>query len=154
MDPIESRLHDLGYHFQTIRRARPFLPVKITGDLAFLSGHGPADENGQLVAVGQVGGAVSIEQGYEAARRTAVNCLGTLKEALGSLERVEEVIKVLAFVNSAPGFYRQPEVANGFTDLLKEVLGDSGAHARSAVGTSSLPNNQPIEVEMIARIRP
>jgi enamine deaminase RidA (YjgF/YER057c/UK114 family) len=153
MDAIERKLRDLGYRFQEPVPPRPFDRVKIVGDLAFLSGHGPTDEGGKLVAVGRVGSDVSVEEGYEAARRVAVNCLGTLKTALGDLGRIEEVVKVLAFVNSAPEFHRQPEVVNGFTDLLVEVLGEKGRHARSAVGTSNLPGNQSVEVEMIVRVR-
>ena len=129
------------------------MQAKVVGDLAFLSGHGPHDEHGKLVAVGRVGSDVTIEEGYKAAQRVAINCLGTLKTTLGDLTRIEEVVKVLGFVNSAPDFHRQPEVLNGFTELLLEVLGEKGNHARSAIGTSNLPNNQSVEVEMIVRIR-
>lgn len=153
MDRFTSRLRDLGYGFTESRPKRPFDYVKLVGDLAYISGHGPLDADGRLVAVGPVPSAVSIEEAYEAGRWTAANCLGTLKAALGSLERVEEIVKVLVFVYSDPGFHQQPLVANGFTDLLVDVFGERGRHARSAIGVSSLPNGQSVEVEMIARVR-
>lgn len=153
MDSIEQRLEKLGYRFEANPPARAFERVKIVGDIAYVSGHGPTDENGDLVAVGRVGSDVTLEVAREAARRVAVNCLGSLKEALGSLDRIAEIIKVLAFVNSAPQFHQQPEVVNGFTDLMIELLGDRGRHARSSIGTSNLPANQPVEIEMIVRVR-
>lgn len=153
MDGIEARLQELGYRFEVNPPERPFQRVKIVGDLAYVSGHGPTDEYGKLVAVGRVGSDVTLEQAQEAARRVAVNCLGSLKEALGNLERIEEIVKVLAFVNSAPDFHRQPEVVNGFTYLMIELLGERGRHARSSIGTSNLPANQPVEIEMIVRVR-
>jgi enamine deaminase RidA (YjgF/YER057c/UK114 family) len=152
IDRYAQRVVDLGYTFAHAVTARPYDRVKIVGDMAYVSGHGPTDEHGQLTAVGQVPTDLRIEDAYQAARLVAVNCLGSLKIALGSLERVEEVVKVLGFVNSAPGFGQQPLVINGFTDLLVEVFGERGRHARSAVGTNSLPNNQTVEVEMIVRI--
>lgn len=153
MSDIEQRLQGLGYAFRKERPQRLFVDAKQVGDLVFLSGHGPEDEDGRLRWIGKVGRDVTIEQGHEAARRVAVNCLGSLEEHLGDLERIEEVVKVLGFVNCVPEFHRQPEVMNGFTELLLEVLGERGRHARSAVGTNSLPNDQPVEVEMIVRVR-
>lgn len=153
MDEIETKLRAMGYGFQEVVPPRPFRRVKVVGDLAYVSGHGPTDEQGTLLSVGRLGRDVTVEEGYEAARRVAVNCLGSLKQELGDLGRVEEIVKVLAFVNSAPDFHRQPEVVNGFTDLLIELFGERGRHVRSAVGTSNLPNNQSVEVEMLVRIR-
>lgn len=153
MDRIEARLHELGYRFWPTLPERPFDHVKVVNDLAYVSGQGPVDEAGRLIAVGRVGADVTVDVAYQGARRTAVNCLGVLKQALGDLERIEEVVKVLVFVNSDKDFHGQPLVANGFTDLLVEVLGARGRHARSAIGTSNLPNNQSIEAEMIVRVR-
>jgi enamine deaminase RidA (YjgF/YER057c/UK114 family) len=153
MDRYEDRVRSLGYRFAMEAPPRPFDRVKVVSDIAYVSGHGPTDPEGRLTAVGRVPTDVSMEDAYQAARLVAVNCLASLKGALGSLERVEEVIKVLAFVNSAPDFHQQPRVANGFTDLLLEVFGERGRHARSAIGTSNLPNNQVVEVEMIVRVR-
>jgi enamine deaminase RidA (YjgF/YER057c/UK114 family) len=97
---------------------------------------------------------VSLEEAYEAARLCALNCLGALKATLGNLERIEEIVKVLGFINSAPDFHRQPEVLHGFSDFMIELFGEErGGHARSAIGTSNLPRNQPVEVEMIARVK-
>lgn len=154
MTRIEQRLQDLGVVFRKDPPQRRFVAAKQAGDLVFLSGHGPEDADGRLPWVGKVGRDVAVEEGYQAARRVAVNCLGTLKDHLGDLERIEEVVKVLGFVNSAPDFHRQPEVMHGFTDLLLEVLDERGRHARSAIGTNTLPNDQPVEVEMVVRVRP
>ncbi|MDZ7799657.1 MAG: RidA family protein [Trueperaceae bacterium] len=153
MPTIEDKLHERGLAFRRERPQRRFVDAKQAGDLVYLSGHGPEDEHGHLPWVGKVGREVTIEEGYQAARRVAVNCLGSLKVHLGELERIDEVIKVLGFVNSAPDFHRQPEVMHGFTDLLLEVLGERGRHARSAIGTNTLPNDQPVEVEMIVKVR-
>lgn len=153
MSEIEEKLRALGLAFRKERPRRRFVDAKQVGELVFLSGHGPEDEDGHLPWVGKVDREVSVEEGYRAARRVAVNCLGSLKEHLGDLERIEEVVKVLGFVNSTPDFHRQPEVMHGFTDLLLEVIGERGRHARSAIGTNTLPNDQPVEVEMIVRVR-
>ena len=152
MDRFEARVRELGYTFRSDLPERPFDYVKIVGEIAYVSGHGPTDEKGKLQAVGRVPSDVTIDDAHEAARLVAVNCLGSLKQALGTLERIQEVVKVLVFVNSDLDFHQQPLVANGFTGLLVEVLGERGRHARSAVGASSLPNNQTVEVEMIVRI--
>lgn len=153
MGPIERKLRELGHAFRDRLPARSIESCKIVGELAYLSGHGPHESGGTLTYVGKVGQELSIEQGYTAAARVAVNCLGTLKETLGDLERIEEIVKVLGFVHCSPDFTRQPEVMNGFTELLLDVLGSKGKHARSAIGTSSLPNGQAVEVEMIVRVR-
>lgn len=152
MSTIDERIRALGLVFRRDRPERKFVDAKQVGDLVYLSGHGPEDEHGALPWVGRVGHDVSIEEGYRAARQVAINCLGTLKVHLGELERIEEVVKVLGFVNSAPEFHDQPEVMHGFTDLLLDALGERGRHARSAIGTSNLPRNQPVEVEMIVRV--
>lgn len=152
MDTIESRLNKLGLRLPK-GLSRPRIEMgKVMGDTLYLSGHGPHDENGQLPWVGRVGQEVNVEEAYLAARQVALNCLGTLKQILTDLERVSQIIKVTGYVNSAPDFYRQPEVMNGFSDLLIELYGVKGKHARSAIGTSVLPHNQPVEVEMIVQI--
>ena len=118
-------------------------------NLLFLSGHGPAPGT----PAGKVGKELTIEQGYQAARATGLNLLATTKATLGSLDRVKRVVKVLGMVNSAPGFAEQPKVINGFSDLMVEVFGDLiGKHARSAVGMAELPNNIPVEIEMILEV--
>jgi enamine deaminase RidA (YjgF/YER057c/UK114 family) len=119
------------------------------GNLLFLAGHGPTRGS----AAGKVGKELTVEQGYEAARQTGLNLLATTKAALGSLNNVKRVVKVLGMVNSAPGFVEQPRVINGFSDLMVEVFGEAvGKHARSAVGMAELPNNIPVEIEMILEV--
>ena len=119
------------------------------GNLLFLSGHGPTAG----VAAGKVGKELTLEQGYQAARATGLNLLATVRAALGSLDKVKRVVKVLGMVNSAPGFVEHPRVINGFSDLMVEVFGAAiGKHARSAVGMAELPNNIPVEIEMILEV--
>lgn len=154
MHPIEAKLTALGYPFLKEAPKRPFERVQIVDNMAYISGHGPTDEHGTLLFSGRVGRDLTLEQGYEAARRVVAASLGSLSAALhGDLDRIEQVVKVLAFVNSAPDFHAQPLVVNGFTELLLEVLGERGRHARSAIGTSNLPNNMAVEVEMIVKLR-
>jgi enamine deaminase RidA (YjgF/YER057c/UK114 family) len=126
-----------------------FVNAVQTGKLLFLSGNtaGPA-----WVGKGKLGKDLTVEQGREAARQAGLIMLAKIRTALGSLDRVKRVVKVLAMVNSAEGFGDQPLVANGFSDLMVEVFGDSGKHARSAVGMAGLPGNSPIEVEMIVEV--
>jgi enamine deaminase RidA (YjgF/YER057c/UK114 family) len=122
-----------------------------TGNLLFLSGHGP-DTRGGFQFRGRLGDDFTVEEGYRAARACGVNLLATIRAELGSLSRVARVVKVLGFVNSSPDFFSQPQVINGCSDLLVEVFGESGRHARSAIGTSCLPLNLPVEVEMIVEV--
>ena len=127
----------------------PFQFVRLTGNRALISGHGPQNPDGSLAGpFGKVGRDVSFEQGYTAARLTALSMLGSLQRALGELDRVRAWGRVLGMVNSAPGFNRQPGVINGFSDLILELFGpDIGAHARSAVGLAELPFDLPVEIE-------
>jgi enamine deaminase RidA (YjgF/YER057c/UK114 family) len=127
----------------------PFPWVRVAGRRALISGHAPTDADGAIAAPwGKVGGDVSLEQGYEAARLTGLAILGSLKRELGDLDRIARWVRIFGMVNSAPGFHRQPAVINGFTDLILEVFGqDRGAHARSAVGMAELPFGIPVEIE-------
>ena len=156
-DRIEQRLNEMGYRLSKYRLStmkKQVRPAKIVGNLVFVSGRGCSDEEGKLPYKGRVGSEVSLEDAYKAARLSAVNCLGALKATLGNLEHIDEIVKVLGFINSAPDFHRQPEVLHGFSDLMMELFGEEkGGHARSAIGTSNLPKNQPVEVEMIVRIK-
>jgi enamine deaminase RidA (YjgF/YER057c/UK114 family) len=122
-----------------------------TGNLIFLAGKGPKRADGTEIT-GKLGVDVSIEQGYEGARLTAINQLAVLKEMLGDLKRVKRIVKVLGMVNSDPSFIDQPKVINGFSDLMVEVFGERGKHARSAVGMASLPRGQAVEIEMIVEV--
>ena len=122
-----------------------------TGNLLFLSGSGPKKSNGEYI-VGKVGKDLSVEEGYQAARITGINHLATLKSELGNLNKVKRIVKVLGMVNSSPDFTDQPKVINGFSDLMVEVFGERGKHARSAVGMASLPIGIAVEIELIVEV--
>ncbi|MGE8199386.1 RidA family protein [Variovorax sp. 2RAF20] len=127
----------------------PFQFVRIVGRRALISGHGPLNADGTIAApLGKLGRELNVEQGYAAARLTALAMLGSLQRALGDLDRITAWTRVFGMVASAPGFDRQPAVINGFSDLILELFGpDVGAHARSAVGMAELPFNIPVEIE-------
>lgn len=127
----------------------PFTVVRVRGNRAFISGHGPQNPDGSLAGpFGKVGEDLSVEEGYRAAYLTGLSILGSLKRVLGDLGRVTAWLKVLGMVNAAPGFTQLPQVINGFSDLILDVYGsERGAHARSAVGLAELPFNLPVEIE-------
>lgn len=151
----EQRLKDLGLVLPgKINTKRAIVPCLEDAGLLYVSGHGPEDHDGNLLYRGRVGAEVSVEDGYAAARATAIQLLRSVRAHLGSLDRVERVIKVLGLVNSADDFHDQPKVINGCSDLLVDIFGDAGRHVRSAMGTSNLPMNQPVEIEMLLRVRP
>ncbi len=128
-----------------------YVPAVITGTLLFVSGHGPA--RGDTVKTpGKLGRELTVEEGYHAARSSGLNCLATVKATVGSLDRVKRVVKLLGMVNCTEDFKDTPKVINGCSDLLVEVFGEAGKHARSAVGMQSLPNDMPVEIEMILEI--
>jgi enamine deaminase RidA (YjgF/YER057c/UK114 family) len=117
----------------------------------YVSGHGPVHPDGRRDQ-GKAGTELSVDQAKASARLTGLNLLATLRAELGSLDRVSKVVKVLGMVNSGPGFDRQPEVMDGFSDLMVEVFGEAGRHARSAVGMAELPFGIPVEIEMIVEV--
>jgi len=152
-DP-EQRLQDLGIELPT-----PPAPVANyvrsvrTGNLVFLAGHGPLLPEGGYMS-GKIPQDLTIEQGYEAARLTGIALLASLKENIGDLNKVNRIVKVTGMVNTTPDFTEQPQVINGFSDLMVEVFGeDRGKHARAAVGMASLPINIPVEIEMVVEVR-
>ena len=156
MGRIEDRLAELGLTLPAPLTAPPgvrlpFELVRIHGDLAYISGHGPFDGDRQLFK-GSVGGEVSVEQGYEAARATGLSILASLQRELGELDRVTGWIKALGFVKCAEGFDVTPAAINGFSDLILALWGDAGRHARSAIGAGELPFGMPVEVEAIATL--
>lgn len=122
------------------------------GNLLFVSGHGPLRTDGKASARGKLGRDLSVEQGYQVAREVGLNLLATTRASLGSLDKVKRVVKVLGMVNSAEGFAEQPKVINGFSDLMVEIFGEAGKHARSAVGMAGLPMGIPVEIEMILEV--
>lgn len=149
--PIEARLKELGITLpEPAAAAGNYLPVVEEGGWIYVSGQLPL-RDGQLTCTGYVGQDVTIEDAYQAARLCAINGLGLIKQAAGSLDRVR-IVRVGGFVASAPGFTAQPKVINGASDLLVEVLGDRGRHARAAVGVAELPLGAAVEVEFTARI--
>lgn len=121
------------------------------GNLIFLAGKGPRRADGTEIT-GKLGQDVSIEEGYEGARLTAINQLAVLKDMLGDLRKVKRIVKVLGMVNSDPNFVDQPKVINGFSDLMVEVFGERGRHARAAVGMASLPRGQAVEIELVVEV--
>lgn len=160
MAKVEERLAALGLILPEPLKAPPgvLLPfqfVRVTSTRAFVSGHGPTNTDGSLAApLGKVGREVTPEQGYVSARLTGLAILGSLKRALGELDRIVAWNRVFGMVNSAPGFNRQPGVINGFSDLILEVFGPSiGAHSRSAVGMAELPFDIPVEIEGEVELR-
>ena len=156
MGAIEDRLGELGLVLPAPPAAPagvrlPFALVRVHGDLGYVSGHGPLDGE-ELLATGRVGAELSVEEAYDAARATGLSMLASLKQELGDLDRVAGWLKLLGFVNCADGFNATPAVINGFSDLILEVWGDAGRHARSAIGAGELPFGMPVEVEAVVAL--
>jgi len=150
---VDVRLRDLGLTLPEVARPQfNYLPVVAWGDIAYVSGQLPRVD-AQLLVTGRVGETVTLEQAREAARVCVLHALAVLRHALGSLDRIERVLKVTGFVSSAPDFVDQPKVLDAASDLLVEVFGEAGRHARSAVGVASLPRNSPVEIELVVVLR-
>jgi enamine deaminase RidA (YjgF/YER057c/UK114 family) len=148
----EDRLRELGIELPPPPQSvASYIPVSITGNLAYVSGQVPMAE-GKLLWTGRLGENLDVAAGAEAARRCALQALSALRAHLGSLDRIRRIVRLGVFVVSAPGFTDQSKVGNGASDLLAEVLGDAGRHARTAVGVPELPLGAPVEVEMLAEI--
>lgn len=148
----EEKLIELGIELPTA--AQPvanYVNIVQTGNLLFLAGKGPSLPEGGYIT-GKLGRDLTIEEGYEAARLTGINQLAVLRDFLGSLNKVKRVVKVLGMVNATDDFTKHPEVINGFSDLMVELFGSKGKHARAAVGMASLPRNIAVEIEMIVEI--
>jgi hypothetical protein len=157
---VEARLETLGLVLPAALKMPagvrlPFAFVRVHGDRAYVAGHGPQADDGTLAGpLGKVGGAVSLEQAYEAARQTGLAMLGSLQRELGDLDRITAWLRVFGMVNGAPGFNQTPAVINGFSDLILDVFGpEVGAHTRSAVGMAELPFDIPVEIEAEVAIR-
>jgi enamine deaminase RidA (YjgF/YER057c/UK114 family) len=150
-DP-EAKLKQLGLTLPAPGRpVANYVTAVRTGNLVFLAGHGPAQPWGRT-ATGKVGRDLTTSEGAAAARDVGLNLLASLKAEIGDLRRVKRIVKVLGMVNSAPGFGEQPEVMNGFSDLMVSVFGDRGRHARSAVGMAELPRGLSVEIEMVVEV--
>ncbi len=152
-DGIEQKLAALGFKLPSVPQpAANYIGSVRVGKLLFVGGNvGRID--GQLKYAGKVGDTVTLEQAYEMARHCALNHLAIIKAALGSLERVKRIVKVTGYVNAAPGFQDMPKVVNGESDLLVQLWGERGQHARAAVGVASLSREAPVETEMIVEVR-
>ena len=147
---IEAKIQEMGLVLPDPMPVQlPFPWVRVHGNRAYVSGHAPQNPDGSLAdPLGKVGADVTVEQAAKQARRVGLSILGSLKRELGDLNRVSAWLRAFGMVNSAPGFNRQPEVINGFTDLIHEIWGPGrGAHSRSAVGMAELPFNIPVEIE-------
>ena len=144
----EKKVKELGLDLgKVVPPVANYVNAVRTGNLLYLAGKGPGAVKGKL------GREFSVEQGYQHARAVGLNLLAVMRDELGSLDKVKRVVKVLGMVNSAEGFQEQPKVINGFSDLMVEVFGEAiGKHARSAVGMAALPNNIPVEIEMILEV--
>lgn len=154
MSRSEGRLAELGYRLAPV--APPplgrYVRVVSTGNLVYTAGHGPFDAEGKTAVRGQVGGALTLEQGRDAARLCIVACLSSLRAEIGDLDRVRRVVKMLAFVNCAPGFNATSAVIDGASELLEHVFEERGVHARAAIGTSVLPGDIPVEIEIVVEV--
>jgi enamine deaminase RidA (YjgF/YER057c/UK114 family) len=157
---IEEKILQLGLILPELQRLPlginlPILLVRVHGNRAYISGHVPLNPDGSIAQpLGKVGSDLTLEEGYHAAQLTALSILSNLKRELGELDRVIAWLKVFGMVNSAPGFIQQPQVINGFSDLILKLYGpEKGSHARSAVGMAELPNGVPVEIEAEVEIR-
>ena len=154
MSAVEQRLADLGLSVPEVAKpVAAYVPAVVAGDLVFTSGQLPM-KNGELMHTGKVGGEVGHEEATSCAQQCALNAIAAVKSMIGDLDRVAQVVKVVVFVASTPDFTGQPQVANGASELLGNVFGDAGVHARSAVGVPVLPLDSPVEVEIVVRVAP
>ena len=150
----EARLKELGITLPSVPApVANYLPYRIAGNLLFLAGQGPRTADGKFLS-GKVGAEVSVDEAYKRARQVGLQLLSAARTALGSLDRVDTVVKMLCMVNAVPDFKDHPKVANGMSDLFVEVFGENGKHARSAVGMGSLPNQISVEIEGIVAVKP
>lgn len=146
---VEQRIKDLGFELPAAPTpAGSYIPAKISGNLVFTAGQLPLVD-GVLMETGKLGKDIEVDRGYELAQRCALNALAAIKGVIGDLDRITDVVKVVGFVASTPDFTMQPKVINGASELLQQILGDKGVHARSAVGVPVLPLDSPVEVELI-----
>jgi len=148
MNTVEQQILKSG------RKRRGNIVLRRCGDLLFIGGHGPEDEvTGDPFYTGRLGDELTTEDGYKAARICGEILLSAMQEYLGDLDKVDHLVKAFGLVSSTPDFYEQPAVMDGFSDLMVQVLGDRGLHARSAMGTSNLPGNIPVEIELIVKMK-
>jgi enamine deaminase RidA (YjgF/YER057c/UK114 family) len=149
----EARLKELGIVLPSLGTpVANYLPYRLVGNILYLAGQGPRDERGKQLT-GKLGKDISVEEGYRRARLVGLGLLAAMRDALGSLDRVDYIVKLLGMVNAVPDFNDSPKVINGCSDLFVEVFGDAGRHARSAVGNVMLPNQISVEIEGIVAVK-
>jgi enamine deaminase RidA (YjgF/YER057c/UK114 family) len=149
----EARLKELGIALPPLPKpVANYLPYRLAGNILYLAGQGPRDANGAHLT-GKLGADISIEEGYRRARLVGLGLLAAMRDALGSLDRVDFIVKLLGMVNAVPDFNDSPKVVNGCSDLFVEIFGEAGRHARSAVGNVMLPNQISVEIEGIVAVK-
>ena len=150
----EARLKGLGIVLPSLGTpVANYLPYRLAGNILYLAGQGPRDESGKQLT-GKLGKDISVEEGYRRARLVGLGLLAAMRDALGSLDRVDYIVKLSGMVNAVPDFNDSPKVINGCSDLFVEVFGDAGRHARSAVGNVMLPNQISVEIEGLVAVKP
>ena len=150
---IEEKIKELGIELpETPAPIAEYIPAKRVNDLVYVSGQGPIKE-GEFIYIGKVGGSVNLDEAYQCAQQCCLNALAAVKSVIGSLDEVEEIVKLRGFVNSKDDFLEQPKVINGASELLVKIFGEKGRHARAALGTSVLPDDIPVELEMIVKVK-
>jgi enamine deaminase RidA (YjgF/YER057c/UK114 family) len=150
---VEAKMKELGFTLpETVKPLAAYIPAVRTGDYIYTSGQVPFAD-GELKYSGKIGYDLSIQEGQKAAELCALNALSAIKSELGDLNKIDRIVKVTVFVNSADGFTDQPKVANGASEFLGKIFGETGKHVRSAVGVNELPVNSAVEVEMIVKVR-
>lgn len=149
----EEKLNNMGVNIPAAPKpVAAYLPAVLAGCYVFTSGQLPLAE-GKLMFTGKLDRDLTLEEGRQAARQCAINCLAAVKGVIGTLDSIERIVKITGFVNSASGFTGQPQIINGASDFLIEVFGERGQHARSAVGVNELPLNSVVEIEMIVQVK-
>ncbi len=150
---IEEKIKELGFELpETAKPVAAYIPALISGDLVFTAGQIPFVK-GELQYKGKVGAELTLEDGQRAAEICALNCLAAIKGVIGDLNKIERIVKLTVFVNNIDGYGDQPKVANGASELIGQIFGEIGKHARSAVGVNGLPLNAAVEIEMIVKVK-
>lgn len=150
---FEEKIKKMGITIpEVVKPLAAYIPAMLVGNLVMTSGQVPISD-GKVKYAGKVGSDLSEDEGKDAAKLCALNCLSAVKSVIGNLDKIKRVVKLTVFVSSAEGFTSQPKVANGASEFIGEIFGDAGKHVRSAVGVSELPLNSAVEIEMIVEIQ-
>lgn len=150
---FEDKIKELGLELpEAPEPIAEYIPAKKINDIVYVSGQGPIKE-GKFIYIGKVGDTVTLDEGYQCAQQCCLNALAAVKSVVGSLDEIEEIVKLRGFVNSSDDFLEQPKVINGASELLVKIFGEKGRHARAALGTSVLPDDIPVELEMIVKVK-